>query len=119
MWPASAQIVRIRTESFGSTMMVPMTTIPANDVRIPSAVREALARHEPVMVLSHGRPVYVIVNPDVYEAGPSGSRARGRRLSEAVAILAEAPRPDPEFGNDLETIRASIGVMPSDPWERS
>jgi hypothetical protein len=99
--------------------MVTVTTIPANDVRIPAAAREALARHEAVMVLSHGRPVYVIVNPDVYEAEPAGSRIRGRRLRDAVAILADAPRPDPEFGNDLEAIRKSIGVMPSDPWERS
>ncbi len=99
-----------------------MTTITANDVRIPSAAREALAKHEAVMVLSHGRPAYVIVSPDAYEARGrplAGSASGGRRLREALAILAAAPGPDPRFGDDLESIRASVGAMPADPWGHS
>lgn len=99
-----------------------MTTIAANDVRIPAAAREALARHEAVMVLSHGRPAYVIVTPDTYEAGRRplhGPNPRGRRLSEALAGLASGPRPDPRFADDLEAVLASIGSIPTDPWERS
>ena len=99
-----------------------MTTIPANEVRIPSAAREALSRHEAVMVLSHGRPAYVIVSPDAYDAGsgsPSPSSSRGRRLRDALEVLAGAPLPDPAFGDDLEAIRRSAGTSPSDPWERS
>jgi hypothetical protein len=99
-----------------------MTTVPANDVRIPSAARAALARREPVMVLSHGRPAYVIVSPDDYEARgrTSGdSIVRGRPLWEALEILRSAPSPDPEFGDDLEAIRAAAGAVPPDPWERS
>ncbi len=99
-----------------------VTTIPANGVRIPHAAREALARREPVMVLSHGRPVYVIITPEAYEAGRrplSGAVPRGRPLRDAIAGLAAAPRPDPTFGDDLEAILASAGTMPADPWERS
>jgi hypothetical protein len=99
-----------------------MTTIPANDIRIPSVAREALARHEAVMVLSHGRPAYVLVTPDAYESGhrpKAGSPSGGRRLRDALEILAAAPRPDPSFGDDLEAIQASAGPMPADPWERS
>jgi PHD/YefM family antitoxin component YafN of YafNO toxin-antitoxin module len=102
-------------------MMRSVTTIPANDVRIPSAARAALARHEAVMVLSHGRPAYVIVNPEAFEAGrrPLAGVPAGRRLREALEILAAAPLPDPQFADDLEAIRASVGAMPADPWERS
>jgi PHD/YefM family antitoxin component YafN of YafNO toxin-antitoxin module len=99
-----------------------VTTIPANDVRIPMAAREALARHEEVMVSSHGRPVFVIVNADDYErasrpATPTGRR--GRPLREALAILANAPFPDPDFADDMEAVRASVGSTPADPWEHS
>jgi hypothetical protein len=97
-----------------------MTTVPANAVRIPAAAREALARREAVMVLSHGRPAYVIVSPDAYEAAsqpPEPSIPRGRKLSEALAFLAAAPAPDPGFADDLEAIMASAGDAPPDPWE--
>jgi len=98
-----------------------MTTIPANVVRIPSAAREALARNEAVMVVSHGRPAYVIVTPDVYDAGQRPSPApRGRRLREVLTMLATAPRPDPAFADDLEAILDSVDTVPSDdPWQRS
>jgi PHD/YefM family antitoxin component YafN of YafNO toxin-antitoxin module len=98
-----------------------MTTVPANDVRIPTAVREALARHEPVMVLSHGRPAFLIVSPDAYEGRgrPRATPNVGRPLREALEILAAAPRPDPDFAADLEAVRASVGPLPDDPWERS
>src|SRR5262249_34730314 len=99
-----------------------VTTVPANDVRIPPAAREALARHEAVMVLSHGRPAYVIVSPDAYEVAgrrPAPPSPRGRPLSEVLELLRALPLPDPEFGDDLEAIRASVGPMPPDPWERS
>lgn len=98
-----------------------MTTVPANDVRISSAAREALARNEAVMVVSHGRPAYVIVTPDVYDAGRRPGRApAGRRLRDVLAMLAAAPRPDPGFADDLEAILESVDTHPSDdPWERS
>lgn len=98
-----------------------VTTVPANDVRIPPAAREALARNEAVMVVSHGRAAYVIVTPDAYEQRRRpGPMPRGRRLRDVLAILAVAPRPDAEFADDLERILESADTTQSDnPWERS
>jgi hypothetical protein len=99
-----------------------MITVPANDVRIPVAAREALARHEAVMVLSHGRPAYVILSPYAYDSGrrpPEAPIPLGRRLRDALAFLATAPRPDPDFADDLEAIRASAGDTPPYRRERS
>lgn len=98
-----------------------MTTVPANDVRIPSAAREALARNEAVLVVNHGRPAYVIVTPDAYDAGRRPVPVlRGRRLRDVLAMLVAAPRPDPQFADDLEAILDSADTLPAeDPWERS
>ena len=98
-----------------------MTTVPANDVRIPPAAREALARNEAVMVVSHGRPAYVIVTPDVYDAGRQPAPVpRGRRLRDVLGMLASAPRPDPRFADDLEAVLKSVDAVPTDdPWEPS
>ena len=73
------------------------------------------------MVVSHGRPAYVIVTPDVYDAGRQpGPLPRGRRLRDVLAMLATAPRPDPGFADDLEAIVESVDTVPSDdPWARS
>lgn len=95
-----------------------MTTVNADDVRIPRRAREALARHEEVVILNRDRPVYVLSNPDDRPPA-SGSLRTGRPLREAMAILATAPLPDDEFGRDLEAIRESIGPMPTDPWAHS
>jgi hypothetical protein len=94
-----------------------MTTVNAEDVRIPRAVREALARHEEVTVLNRDRPVYVIVNSDDRRA--QVETAFGRPLREALVIMAAAPMPDAEFASDMEAVRGAVGEMPSDPWERS
>jgi hypothetical protein len=95
-----------------------MTTINADDVRIPRRAREALSRHEEVVILNRDRPVYVLVNSDDHLRAPDSAR-KGRPLREALAILAGAPLPDAEFGNDMEAIIDAIGPMPADPWERS
>ena len=95
-----------------------MTSINADDVRIPRRAREALARHEEVVVLNRERPAYVLVNPEDH-ARASGPARRGRSLREALAMLAGAPLPDPDFGEDLEAIRDAIGPMPADPWAPS
>ena len=95
-----------------------MTMINADDVRIPRKAREALARHEEVVVLNRDRPVYVLCNPDDRRSA-SKSMVKGRPLRESIAILTAAPLPDTRFGADLEAIRDSIGPMPSDPWAHS
>ena len=73
------------------------------------------------MVVSHGRPAYVIVTPDAYEAvRRPPPMPRGRKLRDVLAMLTDAPGPDPDFANDLEAIRASADAIPDeDPWERS
>lgn len=95
-----------------------MTTINADDVRIPRKARDALARHEEVVVLNRDRPVYVLSNPDDRRSA-STSMVKGRPLRESIAILIAAPIPDATFGADLEAILDSIGPMPTDPWAHS
>jgi hypothetical protein len=95
-----------------------MISLNAGAVRVPHRAREAVARHEEVVVLSRGRPVYMIVNPEDHARG-SRPASRGRPLGEAIAILAQAPLPDPAFGHDMETVLASIGRVAADPWALS
>jgi hypothetical protein len=95
-----------------------MTTIRAEEVRIPRHAREAVARHERVVVVNHGRPAFVIVHPDDTAAGPSAAR-RGRTLREALGLLAGAALPDPSFADDMEAVLADTGPAPGDPWARS
>ncbi|MEV0061858.1 hypothetical protein [Nocardia sp. NPDC050718] len=90
-----------------------MTTIRAEEARLPRRAKEAVDRHERVVVESHGRPAYVIVHPDEY---PDSGRRRGRSMSEAIRLLTSAATPDPEFGDDLEAVRGAVGPMPEDPW---
>lgn len=94
-----------------------MTTIDAENVRIPRGVREALARHEEVVVLNRERPVYVILNP-ADRPSPGGTLI-GRPLNEAVALMAVAPLPDEDFERDMSSVRGAVGEMPKDPWEHS
>jgi hypothetical protein len=94
-----------------------MTTIKAEEVRIPREVREALARHEEVVVLNRERPVYVILNPE--DRRGHLEVPLGRPLDEALALMAVAPLPDADFEKDMRAVREAVGEMPSDPWEHS
>ncbi len=93
-----------------------MATIKAEEVRIPRRVREAVARHEDVVVVNRERPAYVIVHPDDRQTTTS---PRGRCLRDALALLARAAPPDPEFAEDMEAILDTVGPTPTDPWARS
>jgi hypothetical protein len=93
-------------------------TIRADEVRIPRHAREAVARHEDVVVVNRERPAFVIVNPDDHRARSTPAR-RGRPLREALALLANAASPDPAFAADMEDVRGSVGTGPDDPWARS
>jgi len=97
---------------------VSVKTVRSNDFRIPAAAREALERHEEVLVVSHDRPVFVISSASDHPAG-APMAPRGRRLVDAVALLTRAPFPDGEFGTDLESVRAATGPVPPDPWAPS
>ena len=77
-----------RTIPYGYWYSVVVTTIKAEEVRIPRRAREAVARHEQVLVLNRERPVLAIVHPDMLERGP---RRRGRPTREIAAMLAGAP----------------------------
>ena len=94
-----------------------MATIRSEDVRIPRHAREAVARHEKVVVANHGRPAMVIVHPD--DAVGSGPAHRGRPLGEALGLLAGAAPPDPGFADDMEAVLADVGPTPGNPWARS
>ena len=95
-----------------------MTTIRAEDVRIPRHAREAVARHESVTVMNRERPAFVIVHPDDTPAAPPPAR-RGRPLREALSVLASAALPDPGFADDMEAVLRDIGPAPGDPWAPS
>jgi hypothetical protein len=94
-----------------------MATINADEVRIPRRVRDAVTRHEQVVVLNRERPVLVMVHPD--DLPQSGARRRGRAVREIASLLAGAPAPDPDFAEDMDTVLGSVGSAPEDPWEPS
>ncbi|HEY1643083.1 MAG TPA: hypothetical protein VGG35_20500 [Streptosporangiaceae bacterium] len=95
-----------------------MTTIRADEVRIPRRAREAVARHEQVVVVNRERPAYVIVHPDDRAVSPRPSR-RGKPLREALDMLANAASPDPDFVEDMEAVLGEVGPSPDDPWAPS
>jgi hypothetical protein len=95
-----------------------MTTIRAEEVRIPRRAREAVARHEEVVVVNRERPAFVIVHPDDYAATASPGRL-GRPLDEALAMMANVPAPDPAFAEDMEAVLREVGTTPEDPWAPS
>jgi hypothetical protein len=84
----------------------------------PRQAREAVARHERVVVVNHERPTFVIVHPDDTAAGSAPVR-HGRPLREALGLLAGAALPDPGFTEDMEAVLADTGPAPDDPWARS
>lgn len=94
-----------------------MATINADQVRIPRSVRDAVTRHEQVVVLNRERPVLAIVHPD--DLPQSGTRRRGRAVREIALLLASAPTPDPDFAKDMGAVLNSVGSVPEDPWQRS
>jgi hypothetical protein len=95
-----------------------MTIIGAQQVRIPRHVREAIARHDRVVVMNRERPAFVIMHPD--DAAASSAAARpGRPLREALALLADAALPDPGFAEDMRAVLGDVGPVPEYPWARS
>jgi hypothetical protein len=67
--------------------------------------------------MNRERPAFVIVHPD--DQGEASPPRRGRPLGEALAHLAQAPSPDPDFGSDMEAVLRDVGPAPADPWEQS
>jgi hypothetical protein len=71
-----------------------------------------------VVVLNRERPTFVILNPEDHNAASAPAR-RGRPLREALTLLANAGRPDPAFGEDMEKVLGTVGDAPTDPWAHS
>jgi hypothetical protein len=94
-----------------------VTTINSEEIRIPRRAREAVARHERVVVLNRERPVFAIVHPD--DLPLPGVRRRGRSVGDIASDLAGAASPDSEFGDDMDAVLRSVGPMPGAPWEPS
>jgi hypothetical protein len=94
-----------------------MTTINSDEVRLPRRVREAVTRHEYVVVLNRERPVFAIVHPD--DVPRAGARRRGRPMREIAAALDGGPTPDPGFAEDMDWVRSRVGSVPEDPWDPS
>ncbi len=65
--------------------------------------------------MNRDRPVFVIVHPDEHERAVP----RGRPLRDALARLAQAAPPDPEFASDMEAVLGDVGPVPADPWAQS
>lgn len=107
---------RFRTIPNGSCYNGVVSRIQSDEVRIPRHAREAVARHETVLVLNRERPVLALVHPD--DIGPSSHR-HGRPVSAVAADLATLPEPDPEFASDMSEVLRLIGPPPEDPWARS
>lgn len=97
--------------------MVVMTTLKADEIRLPRRAREAVANHEHVVVFNRERPAYVIVHPD--DQGRGLATSRGRPLREALALLAQAAPPDREFVEDMEAVLDDVGPVPAEPWAQS
>ena len=95
-----------------------MATIKAEQVRIPRWAREAVSRHEDIVVVNRERPAYVIVHPDDHGVTALAPR-RGRPLRDALALLAQAAPPDPAFAEDMEAVLETVGSAPADPWAQS
>lgn len=86
-------------------------------MRIPRSAREAIARHEVVVVMNRERPAYVLLNPESQSRGlplPPGRPGR-----EVLGLLRTLPAADPEFVEDMEAVLRSVGDVPESPWERS
>ena len=93
-----------------------MTTLRSDEVRIPREAREAVARHEKVIVLNWERPVFAIVHPD--DLGVAAVKRRpGRLVREIAADLAGVPAPDPFFAEDMDAVLQSVGPVTEVPWE--
>ncbi|MGH9066774.1 MAG: hypothetical protein ACRD0J_04680 [Acidimicrobiales bacterium] len=89
----------------------------SDEVRIPRRAREAVARHERVVILNRERPVLALVHPDNL-VWPGAGR-RGRPVQDIVSRLAGLPAPDPDFAGDMTAVLDSIGPQPESAWGQS
>ncbi|MBO0684871.1 MAG: hypothetical protein J2P45_17100 [Candidatus Dormibacteraeota bacterium] len=67
-----------------------MATVSATQVRIPREAKDALARHDPVVVLKHERPSFVLISAETYSlVEPLLERHRAGRPVPIEDLLTE------------------------------
>ena len=59
------------------------------------------------------------MHPDDTRPAAAAPVSRGRRLREALGILAAAALPDPAFAGEMEAVLRDVGPTPDNPWARS
>lgn len=91
-----------------------MSNVNSDEIRIPRHAREAIARHETVVVFNRERPVVALVHPD--DATASAPSQRGRSLRSVIEALRVLPSPDEGFVDDMNEVIRSDGIVPEDPW---
>jgi hypothetical protein len=65
-------------------------TLQAKDVRVPSSARKAVARHEPVQVVAHSEPQFVLLHVEDFElVAPLLERRRAGRPVPLNDLLTE------------------------------
>lgn len=88
----------------------------AEEVRIPKKAREALLRHEKVVVLSHERPILAIVNIDDIQSDRSVGHFE-KSFGVILNELRNIPFPDRDYFKELKDINEHQDLLPRDPWE--
>jgi PHD/YefM family antitoxin component YafN of YafNO toxin-antitoxin module len=85
-------------------MPAAVVRIPATQVRVPPEAKDALARNEPVVVMKHERPSFVLISADAYAlVGHLLDRQRAGQpvpiedllTEEDLEVLAPDPNPTP------------------------
>lgn len=91
-----------------------VSNVNSDEVRIPRHAREAVARHETVVVFNRERPVVALVHPD--DAPASAPSQRGRNLRSLIKALRALPSPDEAFADDMTDVIRSEDITPENSW---
>lgn len=103
--------------SYAAWYTADVSSISSDEVRIPRHARDAIARHETVVVFNRERPVVALVHPD--DASANAASPRRRSLRSVADALRALPAPDAAFADDMTEVMRSEGTMPEDPWAPS
>ncbi len=93
-----------------------MLKLNAESIRIPKEAREAVLRHETVIISSHEHPILALVNVDDIQ-GKGGLDQVGKPFGAIVNELANIALPDLEYFEDLKNINCLQEQSPLNPWE--
>ncbi len=92
-----------------------MLKLTAEDIRIPKIAREAILRHEKVIVSSHEYPILAILNID--DIGTDNNYDQvGKSFGAILNELKNIPLPDEGYFKELANINVSQEFSPTNPW---